>query len=97
MADARKLVPTVRAIPWVLVVTVTAEVTRAAREHWGDLPAKDRKRLQELLAKSKGRPDHLDPREREELLAIARKVDAVGFAKRVGPLLAGVAVKAARR
>ena len=91
------VVSKVRAVPWLVVVTVTAEVARAAREHWNDLPARDRGRLQELLTKSRGRPDRLTQSERDELIGLARRVDAAGFAKRVAPLLAGAAVRTAKK
>jgi hypothetical protein len=93
----RGVVSTVKAVPWLIVVTVTAEVARAAREHWNELPARDRGRLQELLSKSRGRPDRLTQSERDELIGLARRVDAAGFAKRVAPLLAGAAIRGKKR
>ncbi len=94
---SRSVVGAAKAVPWALVITATADVAKAAREHWNDLPARDRKRLQDLLAKSKGRPDRLTQSERDELVGLVRRLDAVGFAKRVTPLLGAVALKRATK
>jgi hypothetical protein len=91
------VVATAKAVPWALVVTVTAEVARAAKSHWDELPSRDRTRLQELLRKSKGRPDKLSQSERDELVGLARRLDAAGFAKRIAPLLGGAALRRARK
>ncbi len=90
------VVSTVKAVPWAVVIAATAEVIRAARDHWGDLPKRDRDRLQELLRKTKGRPDRLTQSERDELFGLARRLDAAGFVKRVAPLLAAAAVRRGR-
>lgn len=91
------VVAAAKAVPWAVVVTVTAEVVRAGREHWSELPPRDRARLQELLKASKGRPDKLTQSERDELVGLARRIDAVGFAKRVAPLLGATALKRATK
>jgi len=100
MAGKKKskgVVAAAKAVPWAIVITVSAEVLKAAREHWSDLPPRDRARLQELLKKSKGRPDKLTQSERDELVGLARRVDAVGFAKRVAPLLGATALRRATK
>jgi hypothetical protein len=96
-SKTKGVVATAKAVPWAIVIGVTAEVARAAREHWNDLPPRDRTRLQELLRKSKGRPDRLSQSERDELVGLARRVDAVGFAKRVAPLLGATALRRATK
>jgi hypothetical protein len=94
---SKSVVTAAKAVPWALVITATAEVAKAAREHWSQLPARDRSRLQELLAKSKGRPDKLTQSERDELVGLVRRLDAVGFAKRVTPLLGATALRRATK
>ena len=91
------VVAAAKAVPWAVVITVTAEVIRAGREHWSELPPRDRDRLQELLKKSKGRPDRLTQSERDELVGLARRIDAAGFAKRIAPLLGATALKRAAK
>lgn len=94
---SRTVAATAKAVPWALVIATTAEVAKAAREHWNDLPSRDRTRLQELLTKSKGRPDKLSQSERDELVGLVRRLDAVGFAKRVTPLLGATALRRAAK
>jgi len=96
-SEKKGVVATVRAVPWAIVVGVTVEVVRAAKAHWDDLPRRDRDRLQDLLRKSRGRPDKLTQSERDELFGLARRLDAAGFAKRVAPLLGGAALRRARK
>jgi hypothetical protein len=96
-SKSRSVVGAAKAVPWAIVIATTAEVAKAAKEHWSELPPRDRKRLQELLAKSKGRPDKLTQSERDELVGLARRIDAVGFAKRVTPLLGAAALRRGMR
>jgi hypothetical protein len=65
---------------------IVLQAAMAAGEHWRDLPEADRRRLRELLAKSRGRPSNLSRRERDELRALVRRVDVPGFARRMAPL-----------
>ena len=62
-----------RALPitWALVA---AQAAMASRRHWQLLNPHERERLREIVFKSKGRPWVLSPKERKELMEIARKL-----------------------
>ena len=75
--------PTVRTIPWRLVLEVATLVYNRFRD---DVPPKDRRRLGALVRKSKGDPRRLTAAERRELLAIVRRLDL----RRLGRDVAGV-------
>lgn len=47
----------------------------SARRQWQDLPADRRRRLQELLRRSRGRPSALTAAERRELGALMRELE----------------------
>ncbi len=64
---------TVRALPWARILLIGRIVVERLSE---DIPPKDRRRLTQLLRKSKGDPRKLSSAERRELLAIVQKVDA---------------------
>ena len=72
--------PAVRAVPWKTVINVARVVVECLGE---DLSAKDRRRLTELLRRSKGDPRSLTPGERQEMLAIVRQVDLRKLGTRV--------------
>jgi hypothetical protein len=66
-----------RAVPWLLLF----EAARLVHSQVMDaLSPKERRRVTEILKKSKGMPQNVTPSEREELRAIARKIDV----KRLG-------------
>ena len=49
--------------------------------HWQNLTPAERRRLRELLTRSKGRPSNLSRREQRELRDLVRKLDAPGLAQ----------------
>ena len=49
--------------------------------HWQNLTPNERKRLRELLTRSKGRPRNLNRREQRELRELVRKLDAPALAR----------------
>jgi hypothetical protein len=85
-----------RALPigWALVA---AEAVMVARRHWGSLPPHSRRRLRELVGKSKGRPGQLTPEERRELIQHVRQLDLRGLAAELGDVLSPVRLPGRRR
>jgi hypothetical protein len=69
--------PARRAIPWVVLL----EIVRAGKTHWDELDPRDRRRLVELLRKSKGRAGNLTQRERRELREIAGRLQLLRFGR----------------
>ena len=49
--------------------------------HWQQLTVLERRRLRELLAKSRGRPSNLSKREQKELKDLVAKLDAPVLAR----------------
>jgi hypothetical protein len=79
-----------RAVPWLLLF----EVGRGVHSHVMDsLSPAERRRVGEILRKSKGNPTHVTPREREELRRLAGKLDF----KRLGRDLVPRVVTSQRR
>lgn len=66
-----------RAVPWKLVLELATLVVNRFRE---DLRADDRRRLTDLVRKSKGDPRRLTQSERDQMLDLVRRVDV----KRLG-------------
>ena len=80
----------IRAIPWLLLF----EVARGVHSHVMDtLSPAERRRVSEILRKSKGNPANVTPREREELKRLAGKLDF----KRLGTNLVPRIVAGQRR
>ena len=63
----------VRAVPWRLVIEVATIVLNRFRD---DLPERERRRLTELVKRSKGDPRRLTAAERRQLLDLLKSVDA---------------------
>lgn len=57
------------------------EIVHVAREHWKELDPGDRKRLTELLRKSKGNPQNLSEKERTQLREVAMRLQILRFAR----------------
>jgi hypothetical protein len=78
-----------RAIPiaWALVM---AEAAFVLRRHWGSLHPHSRRRMRELVAKSKGRPGLLTREERRELIDHVRQLDLRGLAAELGDVVSPV-------
>jgi hypothetical protein len=81
--------PARRAIPWLALL----EILRAGKAHWDELDPADRRRLVELLRKSKGRAGNLTTRERRELREMAGRLQLLRF----GRSAAAAAVMGQRR
>jgi hypothetical protein len=75
----------VRRVPimWVLMV---AEAAVATRRHWSGIDPSTRKRLRELVAKSRGRPSNLTAQEKRELRALVGRLELT----KLGRELSGV-------
>jgi hypothetical protein len=72
----------IRAVPWLLLF----EVARGVHSHVMDtLTPRERRRVSEILRKSRGRPGNLTKAEREELRQLAGKLDARGLARDLAP------------
>jgi DNA primase catalytic subunit len=79
-----------RAVPWLLLF----EVSRGIHSHIMDtLSPAERRRVTQILRKSKGNPANVTPHEREELRRLAGKVDL----KRLGQDIAPRVVTARKR
>ena len=74
---------------WAYVI-VLAEIAVLLKHHWERLDEKERKRLPELVRKSKGRPSNLSLREKREMRRMVEKIGprelAVGAADKVSPV-----------
>jgi hypothetical protein len=68
MPIGKKFIP----VAWALMV---AEAAFVLRRHWGALHPHSRRRLRELVVKSKGRPGMLTREERRELIQHVRQLD----------------------
>jgi hypothetical protein len=62
---------------------VLAEIAVALKEHLENLTPGERRRLQQLVRKSRGRPSNLTARERSELGRLMKKVEPRDLARRV--------------
>ena len=72
----------IRAVPWLLVF----EVARGVHSHVMDtLTPRERRRVTEIVRKSRGRPGNLTNAEREELRRLASKLDVKGLARDLAP------------
>ena len=72
-----------RAIPWRLVLQIATLVVTRFRD---DLPAAERRRLTQLVRKSKGDPRRLTAAERRQVLAVLKRLDV----QRLGRDVTGV-------
>jgi len=74
-----------RAIPWLLLF----EVARSVHSHVMDsLSPAERRRVTQILRKSKGNPANVTPREREELRRLAGKLDFKRLGRDIAPRVA---------
>jgi hypothetical protein len=66
-----------RLAPWLIVF----EVLRAGHDHWGRLDPADRRRVSDLMRRTRGNPANLTPADRAELLAVGRsmRLGRLGF------------------
>jgi hypothetical protein len=72
-ARLARRIPIVRRVPimWVLAV---AEAAVATRRHWVDIDPSTRRRLRELVTKSRGRPSNLTAHEKRELRSLVGRL-----------------------
>ena len=71
-----------KAVPWLLLF----EAGRLAYSHVTDaLSPADRKKLSAMVKRTKGKPQNLSERDRDELKRLARKLDLPGLLKALGP------------
>jgi hypothetical protein len=73
----------VRRLPWPLLVTTLVALERRRRA----LQPHERRRLLELLAKSRARPWRLTGTERNELMALVHRLDPMGVGRELVPWL----------
>jgi hypothetical protein len=78
-----------RLAPWLLVF----EILRAGRDHWDRLDPDDRRRVTDLMRRSRGNPRNLTADDRAELRALGRRM-RLG---RLGFSLAAATVAGRRR
>lgn len=64
---------TARRIPWRRVIAVSALAYQRGSAAWSALTPEERRRLRDLVAKSKGRPSNLTDRERRRVRELAAK------------------------
>jgi hypothetical protein len=79
---------------WALLA---AEAAMALRRHWGSLHPTSRRRVRELVAKSKGRPGNLTREERRELIGHVRQLDLRALARDIGEVASPVRLPGRRR
>jgi hypothetical protein len=70
-----------------LWVVAAIELGWLANRHWRHLDREERRRVRELLVKSRGRPSRLSATERREAEAILDKLDYPGFGGRAAGIL----------
>jgi hypothetical protein len=68
-------------LPWALLLQGAASANR----HWRELEAAERRRLTELVRKSRGRPGNLSARERADLRRLVGKLDVPGIGRELLP------------
>jgi hypothetical protein len=83
-----------RALPWLVLF----EAARAVHSHVGEhLSASDRHRVAEIVKGAKGDPRRVSARERNDLKAIARKLDLASLGRELVPTIGRAAVGRGRR
>jgi hypothetical protein len=73
MPGPAAIATTARRIPWKRVLAVSTLVYQRGSAAWAALTPEERRRLRELVAKSKGRPSNLTERERRRVRDLAQK------------------------
>jgi hypothetical protein len=81
-------------IAWALLA---AEAAMVLHRHWGSLHPNSRRRLRELVTKSRGRPGNLSSAERRELIGHARQLDLRGIARDIGEVASPVRLPGRRK
>ena len=71
-----------RSLPWLVLF----ELARTTKAHLDDnLPADDRRRLAQVMRRTRGDVRQLTEREKQELRRIARDVNLIGLAQNLAP------------
>ena len=73
MPSPAAIAMTARRIPWRRVLAVSALAYQRGSAAWAALTPDERRRLRELVAKSRGRPSNLTPSERKRIRELAAK------------------------
>ncbi len=66
-----------RAVPWLLVLAAI----QVLFDHWKRMEERDRVRVGQILRDSKGLPHHMSPKERREIVEIARRFDHISLGR----------------
>ena len=83
-----------RILPWLVLF----EAARALRSHLTDhLSPQDRRRVVEIVRRSKGDPRNVSRRERDDLRAIAHKLDLIALGSEMLPIVGRAARGRGRR
>jgi hypothetical protein len=85
-ASFARRIPGLRRVPIMWVLTV-AEAAVATRRHWSGIDPSTRRRLRELVTKSRGRPSNLTAGEKRELRSLVGRLELT----KLGRELAAVA------
>ena len=99
MANPTRIVrriPILRRLPiaWTLAA---AEVAVATRRHWVGLDPSTRRRLRELVTKSRGRPSNLTASEKRELRSLVGRLDLVKLGRELAAVASPLRVRGRRR
>jgi hypothetical protein len=72
-----------RSVPFLWAWAV-AEALMATRRHWSGIEPRTRKRLTELVTKSRGRPSNLSSAEKRELRKLVGELDLRALSRELG-------------
>jgi hypothetical protein len=99
MANPARLasrIPVVRRVPIMWVLTV-AEAVVATRRHWAGIDPSTRRRLRELVTKSRGRPSNLTAGEKRELRSLVGRLNLAKLGREIAAVASPVKVPGRRR
>ena len=66
-----------RAVPWILVLAAAKVIW----EHWNRVDERDRARAAKILGDAKGMPQRMSAKDRNELVEIAKRLDAISLGR----------------
>jgi hypothetical protein len=81
-------------LSWLLAAVETALATR---RHWQRIEPGTRRRLRELVIKSRGNPSNLTPHERRELRRLAGQLDLRTLVRELGDVVSPLPLPGRRR
>ncbi len=73
MPSPAAIAMTARRIPWRRVLAISALAYQRGSAAWAALTPEERRRLRDLVAKSRGRPSNLTEQERQRIRELAAK------------------------